>query len=358
MAHHWDPEPLRIPDLAVDSIWFEPTAMTGVINFEQDWDSVKEKTFLHRFKAREIYRLLSTVLTSNLSGDIAECGVYEGGISALLAKIIQNQSPEKRIHLFDSFEGLPKLDHNKDLKFYGEGMMSFPENSVCQFFEEQQLTEFSVFHPGWFDQTLPKLEQEQSFCFIHIDCDIYPSTVTCLEYLYDRMEPGGIFVFDDYFDFGGGEKKALDEFLEDTGELLFAGPIEQVHFVKGRKLGPEDEPFLCQSYHKDDTPVSLCHLFEDIEYLQALQGDPFMETVPGGGVRGAASLAEETLRSSASHPDELELAKQAIRVRDYYDLVLDRAAQFHGNSSLFSKKAERSPRIFERVLSFLRQVRR
>ncbi len=74
--------------------------------------------------------------------------------------------------------------------------------------------------------------------------------------------------------------------------------------------------------------MSLEYLFRDQKYLEALKGDPFINSVPGGGVRGAASLAEETLRSAKSAPEEIELAKQAIRVRDYYGKVLEAAAEY------------------------------
>ena len=52
-------------------------------------------------RLREIELLIDEIKYKNLPGAIAEVGVYRGEISAFLNKLL----PEKKIYLFDTFEG-------------------------------------------------------------------------------------------------------------------------------------------------------------------------------------------------------------------------------------------------------------
>ncbi|MDC0308926.1 TylF/MycF family methyltransferase [bacterium] len=53
---------------------------------------------------------------------------------------------------------------------------------------------------------------------IHIDVDLYSSTVDVLRFLKPLLVPGSLLVFDDWYAFPGGglmgERRALTEFLE------------------------------------------------------------------------------------------------------------------------------------------------
>ena len=65
---------------------------------------------------------------------------------------------------------------------------------------------------GWFDQTLPGWKAKYTnspLQFLHVDCDLYSSTVTILETLRDNIVPGTVIAFDEYINYPGWE---LDEF--------------------------------------------------------------------------------------------------------------------------------------------------
>jgi len=56
--------------------------------------------------------------------------------------------------------------------------------------------------------------------FVHIDCDIYTSTVTIFAALRERIATGTVIVFDEYFNYPGWrahEYKAFQEFIVQTG---------------------------------------------------------------------------------------------------------------------------------------------
>jgi hypothetical protein len=92
--------------------------------------------------------------------------------------------------------------------------------------------------PGFFEQTLTaelaqSLMREQPG-IITIDCDLYSSTHTVLEWLRPLLRHGTLFYFDDIWSFCGhpdfGELRAIREFNERNEGLL----VEH-HFSLGSK---------------------------------------------------------------------------------------------------------------------------
>ena len=50
--------------------------------------------------------------------------------------------------------------------------------------------------------------------FIHVDCDLYESTRCVLELLEDRIVPGTIIVFDEYFNYPNWQEHEFRAFQE------------------------------------------------------------------------------------------------------------------------------------------------
>ena len=58
-----------------------------------------------------LYIIYQTCLSvKNKDGYIAEVGVYKGGSAKLINKLL----PEDRLYLFDTFDGMPEVDEEKD----------------------------------------------------------------------------------------------------------------------------------------------------------------------------------------------------------------------------------------------------
>jgi hypothetical protein len=78
-------------------------------------------------------------------------------------------------------------------------------------------------HKGWFEQTLPAFlaaHPDDGVAFLHVDCDIYSSTVTVLRALGPRLKPGAVLVFDEYFNYPNWQRhewRAFQEFVRDAG---------------------------------------------------------------------------------------------------------------------------------------------
>ena len=56
--------------------------------------------------------------------------------------------------------------------------------------------------------------QEKKFSFVHLDADLYRSTIDCLRYFYPRLINGGIILIHDFHT--DGIKKAITEFSSEN----------------------------------------------------------------------------------------------------------------------------------------------
>jgi hypothetical protein len=144
-----------------------------------------------------------------VDGCIVEFGVGGGESIRLIAELAQAEESSRRVHGFDSFEGLPEdwPGRHEGKGHYGSGGRppSVPANVD--------------FHTGMFADTLPGFlgDYPEPCAFIHIDCDLYASTVTVLEALAPRIAPGTVILFDEYFNFHNWrehEFRAFAEFVE------------------------------------------------------------------------------------------------------------------------------------------------
>lgn len=184
--------------------------------FKNLLSQVKGYTLVGKKRCFWIWLLAKYAATKN--GDMAEIGVYKGGTARIIAKSCSG----KQVHLFDTFSGMPEVKSEIDCHSKGD----FSDTSlelVANFLDDCNNV---VFHPGFFPGTAVNLEN-QKFCFVYIDADIYVSTKDCLDFFYSKITPDGVILFDDYkWKTCPGVKKAIDEFFGDKQEK----PIETVEY--------------------------------------------------------------------------------------------------------------------------------
>ena len=159
---------------------------------------------------------------SHFPGAMAEVGVYQG----VSAKLMCECKGDKEIHLFDTFEGLPE-NHEHDRNVHRVGQYATSVESVKAFLEDYENVHF---HQGLFPDSAAGLE-EKPYCFVHLDVDLYESTLAGLEYFYPKMVPGGVILSHDY-SILAGVKKAFTEFMADKPEGLVEMPSTQCAFTK------------------------------------------------------------------------------------------------------------------------------
>jgi len=163
--------------------------------------------------------------TKDIKGDVCEFGVAQGQTSALIANEITLCS-NKILHLFDSFEGLPKpseKDHLKDdvlslnnMEAYA-GAMSCPEDVVRARLKAISFPPHRyMLHKGFIEQLLSKDQNlPQAVSFAYVDFDFYEPIKVALEFLHAVTSKGAMIIVDDYDFFSTGSKIAVDEFLQE-----------------------------------------------------------------------------------------------------------------------------------------------
>lgn len=128
-------------------------------------------------------------------GLVLEFGVATGRTLNHFARLL----PGKIVYGFDGFQGLPEDWTSRMRRGFFARTSLPPVRPNCQLVV------------GWFDQTLPAFVKQhtQPVALLHVDCDLYSSTVTVLKNLQHQIVPGTVIVFDEYINYPGWQ---LDEF--------------------------------------------------------------------------------------------------------------------------------------------------
>ena len=146
---------------------------------------------------------LSTV---KIEGHYLEFGVLTGGTVRFIARRIGGRV----VHGFDSFEGLPEAWSGFNL---GKGAFDM-RGRLPRVPKNVRL------HRGWFEDSLPAwlTANPGAVAFVHVDCDLYSAARTVLTLLADRIVPGTVIVFDEYFNFPNWEQHEYKAFQEFAAE--------------------------------------------------------------------------------------------------------------------------------------------
>ena len=135
----------------------------------------------------------------SIDGDIVECGVWRGGMSIYLTKLFEN----KKIWVCDSFEGCQNPEEGKysfDHETHSLGMYACSLEEVQDNFKKYNALDLKrvEFLKGWVRDTLiPEVCPIEKIALLRIDVDSYSATLEVLDYLYDKISPGGMIIFDD-----------------------------------------------------------------------------------------------------------------------------------------------------------------
>jgi O-methyltransferase len=158
---------------------------------------------MHRLE--NVQKLMETVLTDDVPGDIIEAGVWRGGASILMKAILNiHGASDRTLYLADSFAGLPPPNEEKYPADRGDRHHTIPElaislDTVQANFERYGLRDEKVkFLKGWFSESLPNLNAEK-LALIRADGDMYESTTDIFTNLYPKLSVGGFVIVDDYY---------------------------------------------------------------------------------------------------------------------------------------------------------------
>jgi O-methyltransferase len=196
--------------------------------------AVRPFTMTDPDKVFALIQAVRYVARHRIPGDVVECGVWRGGsMQAAARTLIGAGDTERHLHLFDTYEGMPppsehdvrRADHRTAAELLAGAA---PDSNVraaasledvrAGFAEVPYPAERVHFVKGKVEDTIPGAAPDR-IAILRLDTDWYESTRHELEHLYPRLSPGGVLLLDDY-GYWEGARRAVDEFLEATGERL------------------------------------------------------------------------------------------------------------------------------------------
>jgi O-methyltransferase len=174
----------------------------------------------------------TAVSVNGITGDYVEFGSWGCNTLRHAWHACEQFRAKRHLWAFDSFQALPPSDEPRDqhpvLVAGGAGQGGVDAfHATCAGFGVPGDAYTAV--EGYYVDTLPPLGTDgepRDIAIAYVDCNLYSSTVTVLEFLEPRLKPGMIVGFDDYYlynrDSGvSGEREALNEFLQANRQWHF-----------------------------------------------------------------------------------------------------------------------------------------
>jgi len=173
-------------------------------------------------RLHSLYWVGERINSLSLRGSVAELGVYKGSF----ARHINYLFSSRKIFLFDTFEGFPeeslKSDFNKGYtaRELSVDSIRFADTHIDHIMNQMPNPENVIIKKGLFPETTKGLENE-NYCFVSLDCDLYQPILDGLSYFYPRLVEGGYIFLHDYANPSyKGVHAAFSEFEEKNRDLL------------------------------------------------------------------------------------------------------------------------------------------
>lgn len=190
---------------------------------------MKETGFIKKSLKAQITACFIYMLKDQLpKGNMAELGVYRGGITRFIAELF----PDSTVYAFDTFEGMPAEMITEKDGYIVPDMFQDVED-VLEYLDISNI----VIRKGLFPNTTKGLEDEK-FSFVHLDADIYESTLAGLEFFWPRMVKKGVIIFDDFeFELTPGVKMAFNDYFGKNHPLIVP-LLKDKHVMMIKKTTP------------------------------------------------------------------------------------------------------------------------
>lgn len=164
-------------------------------DFRNVYQSISDHTLVDQYRCYELWKLVeqSSKLTS---GSIIEIGVWRGGSGVLMAKQAKKLGIHEKIYLCDTFSGVVKAGiQDSDYRGgeHADTTRKIVEDLIYSFGLDN-----TVILEGVFPEETGHYVNSLNFRLCHIDVDVYQSAKDIVDWIWSRMLPGSIIVFDDY----------------------------------------------------------------------------------------------------------------------------------------------------------------
>lgn len=168
--------------------------------FLKVYAAIKEHSKIDIYRCYALWRYAEQ--TAKLPGDLLEVGVWRGGSAALLTAALRHFGIRgKTVYLADTFRGVVKAGPRDDYYKGGEHADT-SEETVHRLFRSLSLTGYEVLTGVFPEESAASVPSDTRFCLCHVDVDVYQSARDVQQWVWPRLPPGGLIVYDDYGFYG------------------------------------------------------------------------------------------------------------------------------------------------------------
>jgi O-methyltransferase len=183
------------------------------------WSEATNDSANFSARIKHLEQLSLYIYLKNIVGSIAEVGVFRGEFSHHINRLF----PDRRLYLFDTFEGYDRRDFDlektnnevfDEFLTGAEAINRLADTSVELVLGKLPNLQNVVIKKGYFPSTFDL--KDEVFSFVFLDLNLYQPTIEGLKIFYPLMSKGGIILVHDYF-YGtqNGVYNAVNEFLEE-----------------------------------------------------------------------------------------------------------------------------------------------
>lgn len=216
-------------------------AQDNLITFNRNLSFFAEKKFAEAFNANAItpqekslgWRVHTLAWAArhcvHVPGDFVECGVWHGFSFGVITDYLDFGKVNKKLYLYDTYQGIPE-EYNSEKRSNAvyEKEPDLVDKVRERFSKYANVKVVQGTVPDSFKQECP-----EKIAFLHIDMNSSKSEIAALEHLFDKVQPGGIIVFDD-FGWWGYDKQTVAEieFMGKRGYHIMELPTGQGMMIK------------------------------------------------------------------------------------------------------------------------------
>ena len=164
------------------------------VSFLTMYNIIKEHTLVDIYKLYENWKIIEQI--KNVAGDIIEIGVWKGGSGCLIAHKANEEKINAQVYLCDTFEGVVKAS-KFDNKYKGGEFSNTTPLIVENLAKDNNLENITILKGVFPEETGDQLKNKK-FRLCHIDVDTYQSAKDIVDWVWPKLNKGGVVVFDDY----------------------------------------------------------------------------------------------------------------------------------------------------------------
>lgn len=202
---------------------------------------VYTNTMCSKKRVEVLAEAIHYIVDNDVPGDFVECGTWRGGLAALMLHNITMHCLDKKIYIYDTFEGMPEPgenDCNTSKRMYEENKGDWCKaglDVVQSVLEEIASTynHYCTFVVGKVEDTLDATHPN-NIALARLDTDWYSSTKKELEVLYPLVVSNGFVLIDDYSDWNGC-KQAVDDYLATLDKTTYTMQLADGSLVIQKK---------------------------------------------------------------------------------------------------------------------------